>query len=310
MIRDYIKIMRVDHWFKSVFMLPGMVLGYLASTGLEAGVTAIRLAVGVLATCLIASSNYTINEYLDAETDRKHPDKRHRPAAAGRIRPLWMVLLWLGLAATGAALAWPLGVGFFSMAVLLWVMGILYNVRPFRTKERPYLDVVTEAVNNPIRLLLGWYAVGCVLLPPTSMVLSYWMLGAYFMAIKRLAELRHIGDPAVAAEYRSSFRHYTEERLLISIMFYATTFALFTGIFIMRYKVELVLGVPVLAGFMALYLHMGFVPNSPVQYPEKLYRSTFLMSYAVLTFVVVLVCYVVEVPLIAKIFQPSVPQGF
>ena len=78
----------------------------------------------------------------------------------------------------------------------------------------------------------------------------------------------------------------------------------------MRYKVELVLGVPVLAGFMALYLHMGFIPNSPVQYPEKLYRSKFLTAYAMLTFVVVLVCYVVEIPVIGRIFRPSVPQGF
>ena len=46
------------------------------------------------------------------------------------------------------------------------------------------------------------------------------MVGCYFMAIKRYAEYREIGDPARAAAYRKSFAYYTPERLLVSIIFY------------------------------------------------------------------------------------------
>src|SRR5258708_16297192 len=36
--------------------------------------------------CLLASSNYVLNEILDARTDREHPVKRRRPIPSGRVR--------------------------------------------------------------------------------------------------------------------------------------------------------------------------------------------------------------------------------
>ena len=59
--------------------------------------------------------------------------------------------------------------------------------------------------------------------PPASLLLSYWMVGCYFMGLKRFAELRAIDDPERAAAYRKSFAHYNESRLLVSVMFYAAT---------------------------------------------------------------------------------------
>src|SRR5439155_25398592 len=126
------------------------------------------------------------------------------------------------LAVVGFGLALSLNVLFFLSALSLWVMGIFYNVPPIRTKEWPYLDVLSESINNPISLLLGWFALVTTRFPPASLAISYWMVGAFFMAMKRYAEYRHIGNPEVAAAYRRSFKYYTEERLLISRFFYAT----------------------------------------------------------------------------------------
>ena len=89
--------------------------------------------------------------------------------------------------------------------------------------------MLSEAVNNPLRLFLGWFALVPDTLTPLSLTLAYWMLGAFFMAIKRFAEYRQIGDPTIAAHYRKSFGHYTKERLLASMFFYAVTCALFLG---------------------------------------------------------------------------------
>jgi decaprenyl-phosphate phosphoribosyltransferase len=162
-------------------------------------------------------------------------------------------------------------------------MGIAYNVPPLRTKEWPYVDVLSESVNNAIRLLLGWFALVTTSVPPISLVIAYWMLGAFFMAMKRYAELRHIGSREVAAGYRRSFRHYTEERLLVSILFYATACALFAGIFIVRYHLELILFAPFAAGVFAFYLKIGMKQDSPVQNPEKLYRERGFFAYMVVT---------------------------
>ena len=84
--------------------------------------------------------------------------------------------------------------------------------------------------------------------PPVSLLIAYWMAGAFFMATKRYAEFRHIADPKIAAAYRRSFAYYTEDRLLVSVVFYATACALFSGIFIVRYHLELILLTPLAAG--------------------------------------------------------------
>jgi decaprenyl-phosphate phosphoribosyltransferase len=78
LLGDLIAIARPEHWFKNVFMLPGAALALaLADESLAPELA--HLLLGVVSTCLIVSANYTINEWLDAESDRHHPAKRHRP---------------------------------------------------------------------------------------------------------------------------------------------------------------------------------------------------------------------------------------
>jgi 4-hydroxybenzoate polyprenyltransferase len=197
-----VEIARIDHWFKNSFMLLGVVLAVFYRPESLTWPVVPRLLLAIVATCLVASSNYVLNELLDGPLDAVHPEKRFRPVPSGRIRPALAYAEWLGLAAAGVALAALVSTPVLACAVWLWVMGILYNVPPIRTKEWPYLDVLSESVNNPIRLLLGWFSIIALTVPPVSLLLSYWMIGAFFMAVKRYAELRHIGDRQVAAAYR------------------------------------------------------------------------------------------------------------
>jgi hypothetical protein len=129
------------------------------------------------------------------------------------------------------------------------------------------------------------------------------MVGAFFMATKRFAEYRHIGDPEVAAQYRKSFRSYTEERLLVSMLFYATLCALFMGVFMIRYHVDLVLFVPVAAGFFAYYLKLGLQDNSPVQHPEQLYKDQGFLLYMTLSVVLFVLLMFVHIPVLYALFH-------
>jgi hypothetical protein len=209
-----------------------------------------------------------------------------------------VVGVYLGFAVS-ARLGW-------TMAVL-WVMGCLYNIKPFRSKDLPYLDVLSESVNNPLRLLAGWFIAGTSSVAPASLLLSYWMVGCYFMAMKRFAEFRDIGDPKRAAAYRRSFAYYTEERLLVSIMFYGSAAMLFLGAFIMRYRIELILSFPLIAFVMAMYLFLAFKPNSAVQRPEGLYKEPTLMGAVVVCSALIAVLMFVDIPVLSKIFAPTAP---
>ncbi len=303
----YLRIARPDHWFKNVFLVPGFVAALaLAGWSLPAGRLAWNAVLAIVAACLVASSNYVLNEILDARTDREHPEKRHRPIAAGQVAIALAWLEWALLAAAGFLVASQISPAFTAAAVALWLMAIVYNVPPLRAKEIPYLDVLTESVNNPLRLLMGWYAAGGPPLPPASLIVAYWMVGCYFMATKRFAEYRHLGDPSVAAGYRRSFAHYNENRLLITLMIYATAAAFFLGIFLIRYRIELILAAPLFAVFMGLYLRIGLKPDSPAMYPERLYRQKALMLWLVLSLAAGIVLLFVDIPLVARIFQPTV----
>jgi 4-hydroxybenzoate polyprenyltransferase len=182
-------------------------------------------------------------------------------------------------------------------------MGMIYNIPPVRSKDWPYVDVLTESVNNPIRLLLGWFAVTEIEFPPVSMLIAYWMIGAFLMATKRFSEYRSIGDPVRAGQYRRSFRYYDEQKLLTSMVFYVTTFALFLGVFIVRYHLELILSFPLIAGFLCYYLSLAFQQNSAVQSPERLYKERGLMIYMFLCILVFFGLMFVDIPALYDLFH-------
>ncbi|HPF13744.1 MAG: UbiA family prenyltransferase [Planctomycetes bacterium] len=302
-IRPYIEIARIDHWFKNAFMLLGVALAFFYRQDLLTWSAVGRLVVAVSLTCIVASSNYVLNEYLDADMDREHPTKFRRPAARGAILGQWAILEWGLLGLIGFGCSFFLGLGFGLSALALWIMGCLYNIPPIRLKELPYLDVLSESLNNPIRLFLGWFALVPEHLPPLSLAMGYWMMGAYFMAAKRYAEYRSIGDPERAARYRRSFRHYNLTNLMASIVFYLTMGGILGGIFIVRYKIELILTTPLIAGFFSWYMSLTLEEDSPVQAPEKLYRRKGFFLYALFCTVIFLGMMFVEIPSLNPLFR-------
>ena len=305
-IAPYVAIARIDHWFKNVFVIPGVVVAIYADHGLLRPYLIVDVVQALVAMCLIASSYYVLNEILDAPFDALHPLKKNRPAASGKIKLPIAWAEWLVLGAAGLAVAALLNQATFLVATTLWVMGCLYNIPPIRTKDKPYLDVLSESLNNPLRLLLGWYCTGIQVLPPASLVAAYWMIGALFMAVKRLAEFRRIQNPEIAAAYRRSFAHYTEERLLVSVTYYGVAFGLFFGIFLVRYRLELILAVPFIAGFVAWYIHLGFLQDSPAQSPEKLYKQRGFVAYGMLCVAVMIGLLFLDMPVIGRIFVPTI----
>jgi decaprenyl-phosphate phosphoribosyltransferase len=146
-----------------------------------------------------------LNEVLDAPYDRQHPKKQSRPAAQGLVSIPAAYVQWLVMMVAGMALAWTISRFFAYTAAALWIMGCLYNISPIRTKDKVYLDVLSESVNNPLRMLLGWFMVTATLVPPISLLICYWMAGCYLMALKRFSEYREIGDPQIAGAYRKSW---------------------------------------------------------------------------------------------------------
>jgi len=285
-IQPYLLIARFDHWIKQLFIFPGIVFAFVLIKTVDAGIVS-RIFRGFMATCCVASANYIINEWLDADFDKYHPTKKNRPVVCAGLQPRYIITEYLIFAVVGLLIAWFVSRPVFFTVSLLFFMGIIYNVPPVRSKEIPYIDVLSESVNNALRLLIGWFIVTGRFLPPASIVLGYWMGGAFLMAAKRFAEYRMIGEKSRAALYRKSFKYYSEKSLLLSAFFYAMLSVFFCGIFMIKYRIELLLAIPLLCGLFCVYLNMCYKPDSSAQKPEKLFREKGLLLY-VLFFVILL----------------------
>lgn len=295
-IKEYVAIARPDNWIKNLFMFPGMLFALsIFHTPFTLDLI-IKIIIGLMSICLIASANYVINEYLDAGFDKYHPLKNNRSSVITIINPKILYSEYIMLAFTGIALAYFVSAKFLFTATFLLIMGIIYNVKPFRSKDRVFLDVLSESVNNPIRFAAGWFIFSPALgipnskwdlnwintFPPISIVIAYWMGGAFLMATKRFAEFRLIDNPHVAGLYRKSFKIYTENSLLVSMFFYAITCAFFMGIFLVKDRIELLVSFPFFALLFSWYLRIGLLNDSPVQGSEKLYTRKWFMLYLVL----------------------------
>jgi decaprenyl-phosphate phosphoribosyltransferase len=305
-IRGHLEIARIDHWIKNVFVLPGIVVALSLEPAQLTYSLFIHIFVGLLSICLIASSNYVINEVIDAPADIYHPTKYTRAVPSGRVSIRWAYAQWITLMIVGVWLGLSVSIHFVAMMVLLWIMGCTYNIPPLRSKDLPYLDVLSEAINNPLRMLAGWFIVDIPAIPPISLLLSYWMVGCYFMAIKRYAELRCMVNPVQAVAYRKSFGFYTEERLLVSIMFYASIAMLCFGAFIMRYRLELMLAFPMVALVMAVYFSLAFKENSAAQAPERLTREPILMASVIACSLLMGTLLLLDIPILHRIFASTV----
>lgn len=303
--KDYLNLARFDHWIKQLFIIPGMVFAIALVDDINISYVIIKFALGFISTCLIASANYIINEWLDAGSDIYHPTKKYRTAVISILQAKYVYIEYAVFTIIGFFVAL-----FTSWFVLLpefflFIMGVIYNVKPIRSKEIPYIDVLSESINNAIRFLIGWFIVTSVYFPPITIILGFWMGGAFLMAMKRYAEYRMIADKETAALYRKSFKKYTEQSLLVSAFFYALSSVFFVGVFMIKYRIELLLAIPPLCGLFCYYLHISYKKDSAAQKPEKLFKEKGLMIYILIFISIVCILMFVKIPILESFLRTS-----
>lgn len=189
MIRSIAILMRPGDWVKNVFVLPAFMFALpalLRAPDAAARVTdaAVATAVAFLAYCAIASGFYCINDAIDHERDRAHPRKRHRPVAAGAVRPGTAVAVGVVLVAAGLAGGFARSTA-LGMTLLLYVLlQGLYNTG---LKRIIFVDVAAVAIGFGLRAAAGAVAIGVQV--SIWMLLCVFFLCLYLGFVKRLCDL-------------------------------------------------------------------------------------------------------------------------
>lgn len=172
--------LRPHQWAKNLLLLLPVVVAHRLG---EAGLMLDAL-LGVAAFSLTASAGYLFNDLMDLPADRRHPEKKKRPLAAGRLpvgHAVTMIFLLL-FAASGVGLLLP--PPFLAVLAVYAVATLAYSLC---LKHMLVLDVVALAGLYGMRVLAGATATG---IPPSTWLLAFCVFLFFSLAmIKRYAEL-------------------------------------------------------------------------------------------------------------------------
>jgi len=175
------KALRIHQWTKNLLIFLPLILAHqLTDSSLW-----ISAFLGFVAFSVIASSVYLLNDIVDLDSDRQHPEKKNRPLARGTVS------LPQGLFMAGALFFLGMGIaGWASDRLFIVLLGyyILTTVYSFKLKKIPILDAFTLAGLYTWRILSG----GVV----TKTPLTFWLLAFsmfFFLSLafaKRSTELK------------------------------------------------------------------------------------------------------------------------
>jgi 4-hydroxybenzoate polyprenyltransferase len=288
-VTAYLRALRLERWPRSAAIILGSTAFFFLHrdflSSFRPREIAFLLGLSFLLTWAISTANYVLNEIVDAPYDIHHPAKRHRPLIRGEIKKAPFILLGIGITAAGFTLA----IAFFSRSFVLSLLallaaGFIYNVKPVRTKDIPFLDAISESANNPIRFLIGWYAFAPQhYFPPVSLLVTWWSFGNFLMTAKRLSEFRLLRDKA--ADYRLSHKRYSQNLLLFGMVVSSAVFLTSFVVFVLSISLYRSLVIfPVLLLYLSLFFRKTLDEREVMEEPESLLRSPLI---ALLTLVLV-----------------------
>lgn len=169
-MKNIIRLLRPQQWIKNLFILVPLFFGG-ALFDLHA---LLQGLVAVLAFSLAASSVYCYNDIVDADADRQHPVKCHRPVASGAISPrqaYGLMALMLVLAAAVTLLIDGRNMLYVQLVIAFYyVLNMAYCSR---LKQYAIIDVCIVAFGFVLRLLAGGLA--------TEIELSKWIVLMTFL---------------------------------------------------------------------------------------------------------------------------------
>lgn len=193
---------RPKQWIKNV-----LVFAAPAAAGvLDSRQTFVDTVVAFVAFCLAASGTYFLNDALDVDLDRRHPEKRHRPIAAGHIGIVTAHVVGVGLIVAGLAVSFAAQ---WELVVTVGAYVVMTTTYTFWLKRVPVLDIVIVAGGFILRAIAGGTATG---VPISNWFFIVAAFGSLFMVSgKRHAEQHELGVDA--AEVRATLGEYTSTYL-------------------------------------------------------------------------------------------------
>ncbi len=179
-LSEAIRLIRPKQWIKNAFVFAPVIFAKQLFDA-EPFILTVR---AFAAFCLTASAVYVINDLADRESDKAHPEKRHRPLAAETLTVSHAIAILLLLLIADIFLATSLPVKFLVILGTYFLMNLAYSMH---LRDVFLLDVFVIAAGFMLRVLGGAYAIGVAL--SSWIVLCSLFISLFLGFAKRRGEL-------------------------------------------------------------------------------------------------------------------------
>ncbi|MFO3797537.1 MAG: UbiA prenyltransferase family protein, partial [Anaerolineales bacterium] len=184
------KTMRPRQWTKNAFVFGALVF----DRQLFIPQSFLCTLAGFVLFCLVSSAVYIFNDLFDLESDRHHPEKRHRPLPSGKLSPRLALIAAFLLLVIAMSLGVLLSPTFSGVLVTYVVMMLAYSRW---LKHIPILDVLTIAAGFVLRVHAGVTLIQVERFSPWLYVVTT-LLALYLGFGKRRAELAMLVENATS----------------------------------------------------------------------------------------------------------------
>lgn len=214
-------LLRPHQWVKNGFIVAPLFFTPNAMTSANL----LAVAMGVVAFCALSSAVYILNDWMDREADRRHPDKQHRPLAAGTVSASLAAITAVALVGMALAMSMLLPVRFLIVAAVYFAVNLAYSLK---LKQVSLIDVMLVALGFVLRVEAG---AALIKVEPSVWILTCTGLLALFLA---LAKRRDDLVKRLDGSHRSALAGYNKPfidasitavvgGLMVSYLIYTTT---------------------------------------------------------------------------------------
>ncbi|MGB9639022.1 MAG: decaprenyl-phosphate phosphoribosyltransferase [bacterium] len=165
---EYFKLIRIHQWVKNLLIFAPLFFSFNYNINIF-----IKLVLVFFIFSIVASGVYIINDIIDLENDKNHPDKKNRPLASGKISINIAIFITFLLFGFSFFVSFLFNKILFYLILIYLIINLLYSVV---IKKIVIWDVIFLALNYIIRLLVGSL--------PFNIELSNWIIiNTFLLAI-------------------------------------------------------------------------------------------------------------------------------
>lgn len=286
-IKGIIKLLRIHSYIKNGFVAAPIIF----TNKLDQIDILMQVIGGVILFCIISSAVYIINDIMDVEVNRQHPEKRKRPIASGElsVSAAWVIAFFLSIFSI-------LGSYFLSKEFLMYIL-LYYGLQlgySMWLKRVSIIESLIVAAGFVIRVMAG----GILVYEPAS---EWIILATFFLALvlvlgKRRCEYTR-GEKGEVKEVRPVLKNYTitwlDLSMSIAVAAAILTYALYSiserGIFVGGKKMVFTL-LPVVLGLLR-YMQLISLGEVDEDIGQLLFRD-FILLISIVSWLIMLILFI------------------